>query len=151
MTKRFAGKWIAMGLAVATAVAMPVEASAHDGYGRGDWHHRGWDHDGWRHDHGDWHRDRDDWHRGHGHRGGYWSGGRWIAGAIVTGTVAGIVSDALQPAPVYEEPSRTVIYSEPRTVIYDESPVTTRRIVTTRTVVEGDPYPLRYGDDDDDD
>lgn len=141
MTKRFgnAGKVAVIALAVAAAVAMPLSASARDHGDRG-WHGGGW--------HGGYHG----YDGGHYRRGGYWSGGRWIAGAIVTGAVAGLVSDALRPAPVYYD--APVVYGPPRTVIYEDAPVVRRRVVETRTVVYGDPYQTRYirqyGDDDDD-
>jgi hypothetical protein len=71
-------------------------------------------------------------HGGHygGYHGGHWSGGRWIAGAIVTGAVIGLINDATRPT-YYEQP---VVYSQPRTVIYESAPVVTRRVVETRTV-----------------
>lgn len=141
MTQRYgsAGKLAAIGLAVAAAVAMPLSASARDhGYHGGGYY-------------GGYHGDRHGGYYGRGH-GGYWSGGRWIAGAIVTGAVAGLVSDALRPAPVYYD--APVVYGPPRTVIYEDAPVVRRRVVETRTVVYGDPYQTRYirydGDDDDD-
>ncbi len=143
MTKRFsgAGKLAAISLAVAAAVAMPLSASAH-----------GWDHGGgWGHGGGHgWNRgggwDRDGGYR---HGGGYWSGGRWIAGAIVTGAVAGLVSEALSPAPVYYE-QPPVVYRQPRVTYYEEAPIVQRRVVT-RTVVYDNGYPTRYVRDDDDD
>lgn len=139
MTTRFskAGKFAALGLAMAAAVAMPLSASA-----------RGWgghDHDGYRggysrsYGHGGYY--------GRGYGGGHWSGGRWIAGALVTGAVIGLVSDALRPAPVYYGPQ--VVYSQPRTVYYEDEPVVRRRVVS-RTVIYDNPYPTRYysrGDD----
>jgi hypothetical protein len=143
MTKRFsgAGKLAAISLAVAAAVAMPLSASAHDGWGgHGGWGHgggHGWDRGG------GW--DRGDYYR---HGGGHWSGGRWIAGAIITGAVAGIVADSLRPEPVYYEQPR-VVYREP-TVIYEDAPIVTHRVVT-RTVVYDNGYPTRYVRDDDDD
>ncbi len=136
MTKRFgnASKLAVIGLAVAAAVAMPLSASAHDHDDYRGWHGGYHDYDG-------------------GYRHGYWSGGHWIAGAIVTGAVAGLVSNALRPAPVYYE--APVVYGPPRTVIYEDAPIVRRRVVETRTVVYGDPYQMRYvggyGDDDDDD
>ncbi|EIL94127.1 MULTISPECIES: hypothetical protein [Rhodanobacter] len=131
MTRRFsgAGKLAAIGLAVAAAVAMPLSASAH-GHGHG--YHGGGYHGGY---HGGY----------YGHGGGHWSGGRWIAGAIVTGAVIGLVDNALRPAPVYYD---APVYREPRTVIYREEPVVTRRVVETRTVVYDDPYQTRYIRDD---
>src|SRR6185437_15803754 len=139
MSKRNVGKWMAIGLAVAAAVAMPLSASAHDHDGWG--HGGGWGHHGW-HD-GGW--GRGGYHGGYyRHGGGYWSGGRWIAGAIVTGVVAGVVSDALAPRPVYYGPA-PVVYGPP-TVVYEDAPVVTRRVVT-RTVVYDD-GPTRYVRDD---
>ena len=135
MTKRNVGKFLAIGLAVAAAAAMPFGASAH-GWGHGGGWHHGWDHDGWR-------------HGGYERHGGYWSGGRWIAGAIVTGAVAGLVSDALAP--------RTVVYDNPPViyqrapVVYESAPIVTRRVVTTRTVVYDDGTSTRYVRDDGDD
>lgn len=140
--KRLTGKpgWAVVGLMVASALAMPLSASAHE-WGHG--HHGGWHgHEGWHDDH----YDHDDFHRDYD-RGGYWSGGRWIAGAIVTGAVAGLVDSALQPRPVYYDPP--VVYRRPVRVIY-EAPVESRRVVETRTIYE-DGYPTRYVRDDDDD
>jgi hypothetical protein len=140
MTKHFgkASKLAALGFAVAAAVVMPLSASAHGrghgegwGYG-GGWHHGGdWDHDG-------------GWH----HHGGYWSGGRWIADALVTGAVVGLVSDALRPEPAYYGPP--VVYSQPRSVYYEDEPVVRRRVVTHEVIYE-DPYRTRYYSRDDDD
>lgn len=139
MTKHFskAGKLAALGLAVATAVAMPLSASAR-GWGGGHGYHGGY--------HG--------YHGGYyGHGGGHWSGGRWIAGAIVTGAVIGLVSDALRPEPVYYGPP--VVYSRPRTVIYEDGPPIVRRRVVETRVIYSDPSDTRYirddGYDDDDD
>lgn len=137
MIKRFssAGKLAALSLAVAAAVAMPLSASAHDhGYRGGHYFGGG---------HGYYGRDHD----------GHWGGGRWIAGALVTGAVIGLVDDAFRPAPEYYGPP--VVYSQPRTVIYEDAPVVVRRrVIETRTVYE-DPYDTRYirsyGDDDDGD
>jgi hypothetical protein len=134
MTKRFsgAGKLAAISLAVAAAVAMPLSASAHDGWGgRGGWGH------GY---HGGYHGGY------YGHGGGHWSGGRWIAGAIVTGAVMGVVADALAPRPVYYGPP--VVYTEPG-VVYEDGPpvVVRRRVVETRTVVYDGPQ-TRYIRDD---
>jgi hypothetical protein len=132
------GRLAAIGLAVAVAVAVPLGASAHDRGGRG------WG--------GGYHGYHGGYHGGYYGHGGHWSGGRWIAGAIVTGAVAGLVSDALRPAPVYYE--APVVYGPRRTVIYEEAPVVRRRVVE-RTVVYDDPYRVRYirddGYDDDDD
>ena len=78
-----------------------------------------------------------------GYRGGYWSGGRWVAGAILTGVAAGVVADALRPDPYY---GPRVVYTQP-TVVYENAPVVTRRVVETRTVYE-DPGYTRYVRDD---
>ena len=137
MSKRNVGKFLAIGMAVVAAVAMPLSASAHGWDHDGGWHHGGWDHDGWRHG-GDY------------HRGGYWSGGRWIAGAIVTGAVAGLVGDALAPPrPVVYYTRPPVVYGPPTVIYEDAPPVVTRRVVT-RTVVYDNGYPSRYVRDDDD-
>lgn len=138
MTKRFsgAGKLAAIGLAVAAAVAMPLSASAHDGWG-------GHGHGGWG-EHGGYHGGYHD--GGYGRGGGHWSGGRWIAGAIVTGAVLGLVSDALSPRPVYY--GAPVVYSQPDVVYQDGPPVVRRRVVETRTVVYDDPQQTRYIRDD---
>lgn len=154
-----AGKFAAISLAIAAAVAMPLSASAHGWGGHGG-------HDGYR---GSSHayRGNDYGRRGDYGRGGYyshggyygnrghWSGGRWIAGAIVTGAVVGLIADALRPSSAFYD--RPVVYGPPaRTVVYDEygQPVVTRRVVQTRTVVYGDPDQTRYvrddGYDDDD-
>lgn len=129
MTTRMskAGKLAALGVAMAAAVAMPLSASARGWGGHG--------HDGYRggYGHGGYY--------GRGYGGGHWSGGRWIAGALVTGAVIGLVSDALRPAPVYYGPP--VVYSQPRTVYYEEQPVVRRRVVS-RTVIYDNPYPTRY-------
>jgi hypothetical protein len=126
MTKRFGvtGKFAALSLAVMAAVAMPLGASA-----RGHGGHYG-GHHGYHGGHYGGHYYRGGHGYGHGYHGGYWSGGRWIAGAIVTGAVAGLVSDAMRPT--YYGP--TVVYTEPRTVVYESAPVVTRRVVETRTV-----------------
>jgi hypothetical protein len=135
MTQRFsgAGKLAAIGLAVAAAVAMPLSASArgHGYHGHGGGYYGGY--------HGGYHGG---YYGGHG---GHWSGGRWIAGAIVTGAVIGLVDNALRPAPVYYG---APVYSQPRTVIYEDAPVVRRRVVETRTVVYDDPYQTRYIRDD---
>jgi hypothetical protein len=128
MSKQSLGKWMAIGLGLAAAVAMPLGASAH-GWGHGGYHHSYY---------------RGGYH-GHYYHGGHWSGGRWIAGAIVTGAVAGLVSDALSPPVVYAPPP--VVYGPPQTVVYESAPVT-RRVVTTRTVVYDDAPPTRYIRDD---
>ncbi|BFI95531.1 MAG: hypothetical protein RSP_10410 [Rhodanobacter sp.] len=135
MSKHNLGKFMVIGMAVVAAVAMPLSASAHGWDHDGGWgRHGGWDHDGWR-------------HGGYYHHGGYWSGGRWIAGAIVTGAVAGIVSDALAPRPVYYS-APPVVYGPPTTVIYEDAPPVVTRRVVTRTVVYDNGYPTRYVRDD---
>lgn len=131
MTKRFSGaKILAVSLALAGMVAAPLTASAHGwgGYRGGYGYHGGY--------HGYY---GGGYHRG----GGYWSGGRWIAGAILTGVAAGVVADALRPDPYY---GPRVVYTQP-TVVYEDAPVVTRRVVETRTVYE-DPGYTRYVRDD---
>jgi hypothetical protein len=134
MTQRFsgAGKLAAIGLAVAAAVVMPLSASARGHGYHGGGHYGGGYHGGY---HGGY----------YGGHGGHWSGGRWIAGAIVTGAVIGLVDNALRPAPVYYG---APVYSQPRTVIYEDAPVVRRRVVETRTVVYDGPYQTRYIRDD---
>ncbi len=134
MTQRFggAGKLAILALAVAATVAVPLSASARGWGGHGGGYRGGY--------HGAYYGG----YRG-GHGGGYWSGGRWIAGAIVTGAVIGLVDSALRPAPVYYGGP---VYSQPRTVIYEDAPVVRRRVVETRTVVYDDPYQTRYIRDD---
>ncbi len=138
---RGAGRFAAISLAMAAAVAMPLSASAGSWGGHG---HHGGSHGS----HGGHHHRGHRGHYGGHHRhGGYWDGGRWIAGAIVTGAVVGLVADAMRPAPVYYGPP--VVYAPPRTVIYEyDRPVVTRRVVETRTVVYNDPYQTRYIRDD---
>jgi hypothetical protein len=133
MLKRSVGKMVAVGLAIAGAVAVPVGALAHP------WGGPGW-HGGYGY-HGGYYRG------GYGYHGGYWSGGRWIAGAIVTGAVAGLVAGAVAgpPAyyaapPVYYAPPPTVVYT-PGTVVYESAP---QPVVTTTTVITNDPYQTRY-------
>ncbi|HEV7122648.1 MAG TPA: hypothetical protein VGN24_04385 [Rhodanobacter sp.] len=133
-----AGKFAAISLAMAAAVSMPLTASA-SGWGGGHGYHggnhysyRGGSHGGY--------------HGGYYRSGGHWEGGRWIAGAIVTGAVVGLIADALQPAPVYYD--RPVVYGPPPTVIYEQAPPVTRRVVQTRTVVYDDGYPTQYIRDD---
>lgn len=138
MSKRKIGKVLTISLIVAAVAAMPLAASAHG------WGHRG---GGW---HGGGHWSSAPYYRGHGGyygHGGYWSGGRWIAGAIVTGAVAGLVSDALAPRTVVYGPP--VVYAPPQTVVYEDAPVVTRRVVT-RTVIYDNGYPTRYVRSDDD-
>jgi hypothetical protein len=143
MTRHFsgAGKLAVLSFAMAAALAMPLGASAR-GWGGGHGYHGG--------GHGGYHGSYGGhgYYRGHGgyygHGGGHWSGGRWIAGAIVTGAVLGLVADSLQPAPVYYGPP---VYSQPRTVIYqDGPPIVQRRVVETRTVY--DDQQTRYVRDD---
>ncbi|TAL96151.1 MAG: hypothetical protein EPN69_01695 [Rhodanobacter sp.] len=140
MTKqrlRGAGKFAAISLALAAAVAMPLSASAHGWGGHGGYHGGYGHYDGGRHG----------YYGGHYRHSGYWGGGRWIAGAIVTGAVVGLVADAMRPAPVYDD--RRVVYGPPPTVIYEyDRPVVTRRVVRTRTVIYDDPYRTRYIRDD---
>ncbi len=146
MTKRFsgAGKLAVIGMAVAAAIAMPLSASArgwgghgYNGGGHGYYGgHGGYGHGGGYYGHGGGY---------YGRGGGHWSGGNWIAGAIVTGAVVGLVSNAFRPAPVYYGQP---VYSQPRTVIYQDAPVVQRRVVETRTVVYDDPYETRYVRDD---
>lgn len=135
MTQRMksASKFAAISLAIAAAVAMPLSASAHGWGGHGWGHHGGY--------HGRYYG------HGYGHGYGHWSGGRWIAGAIVTGAVIGLVDDVLHPRPVYYDPP--VVYSQPRTVIYEDAPpVVERRVIVHRTVVYDDPQQTRYVRDD---
>jgi hypothetical protein len=136
MTKRFSkvSKLAAVSLVVAAAVAMPLSVSAHGWGGRGGGHHGYY---GGHYSRG--------YHGYYGH-GGHWSGGRWIAGAIVTGAVAGLVTDALRPAPVYY--GAPVVYSQPDVVYVDGPPVVQRRVVETHTVVYDDPAQTRYIRDD---
>lgn len=129
MTQRFggAGKLAVLSLAMASALAMPLGASAR-GWGGGHGYHGG----------GHGYYGGGHYYGGHGgyygHGGGHWSGDRWIAGAIVTGAVLGLVADSVRPAPVYYGPP---IYSQPRTVIYEDGPpIVQRRVVETRTVYE---------------
>ena len=150
MTKRFSNKskFLALGLAMTAALALPLSASA----------------DGWRGHHEERHGGyygRGYYGRGGDHDRGHWSGGRWIAGALVTGAVIGLVSDALRPAPTYYGPPVVYSqprYSEPRTIIYEDGPPVIQRRVVTRTVIYNNDYPSRYvrddgyrHDDDDDD
>ncbi|RAN82155.1 hypothetical protein B5P43_10850 [Bacillus sp. SRB_336] len=143
MTRQFsgAGKLAVLGAALAAALAMPLGASArgwgggHGYHGGGHGYHGSYGGHGYYGGHGGY----------YGHRGGHWSGGRWIAGAIVTGAVLGVVADSLRPAPVYYGPP--VVYSQPRTVIYqDGPPIVERRVVETRTVY--DDHQTRYIRDD---
>lgn len=151
-------RFLVIGLAAATAFALPLAASAHDhwrgGHGyRGGGYYSGGYGRGYQHDYD---RGYDRGYRGsyyRGYHGGYWRGGRWIAGALVTGAVAGLVVDALRPAPiiypppvVYTRPAR-VIY-EQAGVVYEDAPPVTTRVITTRTVPYSDPYNTRYIRDD---
>jgi hypothetical protein len=132
MTQRFsgAGKLAVLGFAMAAALAMPLGASAR-GWGGGHGYHGGYG--GYHGSYGG--RGYYGGHGGYyGHGGGHWSGGRWIAGAIVTGAVLGLVADSMRPAPVYYS---APVYSQPRTVIYEDGPpIVQRRVVETRTVYE---------------
>jgi hypothetical protein len=132
MTRHFngAGKLAVLSLAMMAALAMPLGASAR-GWGGGHGYHGG--HGGYHGGYGG--RGYYGGHGGYyGHGGGHWSGGRWIAGAIVTGAVLGLVADSMRPAPVYYS---APVYSQPRTVIYqDGPPIVQRRVVETRTVYE---------------
>lgn len=135
-------KMAAVGLMVASALAMPLAASAHGhGWGRGGGYYGGY--------HGGDHDYRGGYYGGYRHHEGHWEGGRWIAGALVAGAVVGLVDAAVNPRPVYYD--APVVYSRPRTVIYEDRPVIERRVVRTRTVVYDDSYPTRYVGDDDDD
>ncbi len=149
-----AGKFAAISLALAAAVAMPLSASAR-GWGGGS-HHGGYasyhgsyrghgGYDGYR---GSYYSRGGNYGRGGYYRhGGYWSGGRWIAGAIMTGAVVGLIADALSPGPGYYD--RPVAYAQPGTVIYENAPPgLTRRVVETRTITYEDPYRARYIRDD---
>ena len=61
--------------------------------------------------------------------------------------MAGLVSDALAPRPVYYAPA-PVVYGPPAVVYENAPPVVTQRVVTTRTVVYDNGYPTRYVRDD---
>ena len=123
----------AVALVATVSTALPMAASAHGWGDHGGWGGRGGYHGGY--------GGHDYYRGGYGHGGGHWSGGRWIAGAIVTGLVAGVVVDALRPAPVYyDQPA--VVYSQPTRVIYENDPVVTRRVVYEDT------YQTRYIRDD---
>lgn len=145
---RGAGKFAAISLALAAAVAMPLSASARNWGGHGN---RGGNY-------GSYHGSYRGYSGGHYNRGysggyynrggGYWHGGRWIAGAIVTGAVVGLVADALRPAPVYYGQPVGYGYGPPTVVYQDGPPVVRRRVVETRTVVYDDPYQTRYVRDD---
>ena len=153
MNKIAVGKRVMLGLAVAASIAAPVMASAHDGWGRDDGHHQGWDRDGWRHDRGEWRGDdRREWRGDDRHHGGHWSGGKWIAGALVAGAVVGLVSEAMAPpppAPVYYQQAPTVVYRQPTTVVYQQPGTVVYEDAPVRqTVVYGQPYGAQYGDDD---
>ena len=136
-----AGKFAAISLAIAAAVAMPLGASARGWGGHG---HQGGHH--YSYNNG-YHNNYRNSYRGgyYGHRG-HWSGGRWIAGAIVTGAVVGLVADALNPRPVYYGPP--VVYDSPNVVYSYGPPPVQRRVVVTRTVTYGDPDQTRYIRDD---
>lgn len=129
------GKLAAVGVMMASALALPLSATAG--------HHGGY-HGGGYYGHGGYSSYHGRYHGGGYYRGGHWSGGRWIAGALVAGAVVGLVDAAVNPGPVYYD--RPVVYGPPRTVVY-EQPVQ-RRVVETRTVVYDDPYDTRYVRDD---
>ncbi|HEX5304558.1 MAG TPA: hypothetical protein VFW82_00575 [Dyella sp.] len=148
------GKIAALGLMMASALSLPLSASA-DGWGRHGGYHGGGHHGGYHGGYGGGYGGGyhggygGGYGRGHGgyHHGGHWSGGRWIAGAIVAGAVIGLVDAAVNPRPDYYE--RPVVYARPRTVIYyEDRPVVERRVVETRTVVYDNGYPTRYVRDD---
>lgn len=110
---------VVLGLAVAATAAAPMAASARDGWGHGNGDRRGYDRGYAYRDHGNWHRD--DHYRGHG------NAGAWIAGAIAVAAVAGIVQQAVAPAPTYYQPAPayypqapTVVYRQPSTVVYQQ-------------------------------
>lgn len=130
MTKQFSNKskFLALGLAMTAALALPLSASADGWHGHHEGRHGGY------------------YGRGFDHGRGHWSGGRWIAGAIVTGAVIGLVSDAFRPEPAYYGPP--VVYSQPRRVIYEDGPPVIQRRVVTRTVIYNNDYPTRYVRDD---
>ncbi len=134
---RGAGRFAAISLAMAAALAMPLGASARGWGGHG---HHGGSHYGYGGDY------QHGYHDGHYRHGGYWNGGRWIAGAIVTGAVVGLVADAMRPAPVYYDPP--VVYGPPTVIYQERAPVVRRRVVETRTVIYDDPYGPRYIRDD---
>ena len=132
-----AGKFAAIGLAMAAAVVMPVSASAHGWGGHG--YHGGY--------HGSYHASYGGYHGGYYRHGGYWQGGRWIAGAIITGAIVGLVADALSPPPgyyrgpvAYGQPG--VVYAQPGVVYQDGPPV------VSRTVIYENAPPTRYIRDD---
>ena len=153
MTKqglRGVGKFAAISLALAAAVAMPLSASARGWGGHGGYHggyhgsYHGGNHGSYRG--GGYYGGNHGYYGGNYRGGGYWHGGRWIAGALITGAVVGLVADALQPRPVYYGPP--VVYGPPTVVYQDGPPVVRRRVVETRTVVYDDPYQTRYVRDD---
>jgi len=126
--KKFAlAQRVVLGLAVATTAMAPMAASARDGWGHDNGYRGGHDRGNWNHDRGGWGRDRGDWHHDRGYHGGHGNAGNWIAGAIVAATVAGIVTQAVAPAPTYYQPAPTyyqqaptVVYRQPATVLYEQ-------------------------------
>lgn len=153
MTKqrlRGAGKFAAISLALAAAVAMPLSASARGWSGHGG--HYGGYHGSYHGSYyGGYHGGDRGYYGGRYRGGGYWHGGRWIAGALITGAVVGLVADALQPRPVYYGApvyyGSPAYYGSPRVVYQDGPPVVRRRVVESRTVYE-DPDQTRYVRDD---
>ena len=131
-------KWMALGAALAAALAVAPSASAHDRYGHSAY--RGGYSGHYAQPH--YYNGGRYYGRGYG-RGGYWSGGRWIAGAIVTGAVIGLINDVVAPRPVYYAPP--VVYGPPP-VVYESypAPVEGSRVVESPNVVYGDPYQTRY-------
>lgn len=128
--KKFAlAQRVVLGLAVATTAMAPMAASARDGWGHDHDYRGGHDRGGWGRDHGGWHGDNR-YHGGHG------NAGAWIAGAVVAATVAGIVTQAVAPAPTYYQPAPTyyqqaptVVYRQPATVVYEQPPVTEGQVI----------------------
>lgn len=125
--KKFAlAQRVVLGLAVATTAMAPMAASARDGWGHDNGYRGGHDRGNWNHDRGGWGRDRGDWHHDRGYHGGHGNAGNWIAGAIVAATVAGIVTQAVAPAPTYYQPAPTyyqqapVADRQPATVVYEQ-------------------------------
>lgn len=137
-------KWVALGAALVAALAMAPSASANGRHGHSG-HRGGYSGHYVQPRHYNYAPRYRGGHYGGGHyRGGHWSGGRWIAGAIVTGAVIGLINNAVAPAPVYYEPP--VVYGPPPVVYrsYYPAPITSRRVVESRTVIYSDPYQTRY-------
>lgn len=127
MQHRGAFKWVALGAALAAALAVAPSASAQGP--RGHAVYRG----GYS---GHYAQPRYYSHGGY-YRGGHWSGGRWIAGALVTGAVIGLIDSVVAPPPpAYYAPP--VVYGPPP-VYYSAPPA-----VAAPPVVYGDPYQTRY-------